>query len=535
MTAGFTRRLALALALVLLAFGLFVAALVRQVAVRAQDTGNQHLARGLAQHIVERWPALRAAGSSADDGAREALLRMLGTVNPAVQVYLLDADGSVAHYIGEPGMVRTPRVELDPVRRFLAGAALPLRGTDPMGGSPRPFSAAMFPLEPGQSRPPGYLYVVLQDAARAGAAANPPAWHGAVWIVTLAVAVALAIGALLLWRLTRPLQRLAARMHDFDISGPRQAHAITAAMAAATTAAVPAAAPGARPAKHGDDEVAAITSAFERLVERVSEQARCREAEASAHRDVMAGVAHDLRTPLTALQGHLEALARPAPAGADIPAAQRQALLDAALGQSSKVRRLTQQLFELATLQSTDDLPHREPFRLDELVSDTVQKFDPGVAGRRVALVVGQAQAAQPIVLDGDLHLIERALSNLIDNAVRHAGGSGPVQVSLHCEGPQVQVRVADGGIGLPPELARRLDAGQPVREPPRQRPGGGIGGLGLAIAQRIALLHGGRLHTLPVAGAGTVLALALPLLAPSAGSGQALRAHHAHHAHQAD
>ena len=503
MKAGFTRRLALALALVLLAFGLFVALLVRQVAVQAQDSGSQYLAHGLARHIVERWPALRTAGSpgssDADQSAREALLRMLGTVNPAVQVYLLDADGTVAHYIGEPGMVRTPRVDLEAVRQFLAGAPLPLRGTDPMGGSPRPFSAAMFAPEPGQTRPPGYLYIVLQDATRAGAAvgaAAQPVWPSAVWIVLLAVVVALAIGAVLLWQLTLPLQRLAARMHAFGIGGPQP---VPAAQKASSTA----------------DEVSAIAHAFERLAERVSEQARSREAEAAAHRDVMADVAHDLRTPLTALHGHLEALARPVGAMPGAPADERQALLAAALGQSSKVRRLTQQLFELATLQSTDDLPQREPFRLDELVSDTVQKFDPGVAGRRVALVVGGAPAPQPIVLDGDLHLIERALSNLIDNAVRHAGSAEPVQVSLHCEGRQVQVRVADRGGGLPAELVRRLDTGQPVREPPRMRPGGGIGGLGLAIAQRIALLHGGSLRALPVVGAGTMLALALPLPLP--------------------
>jgi|GEM_PF-246850 len=521
MKAGFTRRLALAMALVLLAFGLFVAVLVRQVAVQAQDGGSQYLAYGLARHIVERWPALRGVGSGGSPGAegsagtpnvhdaehsaRESLLRMLGTVNPAVQVYLLDADGTVAHYIGEPGMVRTPRVDLGPVRQFLGGSPLPLHGTDPMGGSPRPFSAAMFAPEPGQVLPPGYLYIVLQDATRAGTATAQPAWQGAVWILLLAVVVALAIGAVLVWQLTLPLQRLAARMHAFGIDGPQRAYAAHTA-------------PGA------EDEVSAIASAFERLAERVSEQARSREAEAAAHRDVMADVAHDLRTPLTALHGHLEALARPGGAGLTTQEPQRQALLTAALGQSSKVRRLTQQLFELATLQSTDDLPQREPFRLDELVSDTVQKFDPGLSGlsgRRVALVVGGAQAQQPIVLDGDLHLIERALSNLIDNAVRHAGSDEPVQVSLHCEGLHVQVRVADRGGGLPGELLRRLDTGQPVREPPRVRPGGGIGGLGLAIAQRIALLHGGSLRALPMAGTGTTLALALPLLAAPGGAGR--------------
>ena len=101
---------------------------------------------------------------------------------------------------------------------------------------------------------------------------------------------------------------------------------------------------------------------------------------------MMASVAHDLRTPLTALHGHLE-VARPA------TSRQRRAcasgVLQAALAQSNKVRRLSQQLFELAALQSTDQVLHRERFRLDELVADAVQKFElsahaaAGDAGRR--------------------------------------------------------------------------------------------------------------------------------------------------------
>jgi signal transduction histidine kinase len=269
------------------------------------------------------------------------------------------------------------------------------------------------------------------------------------------------------------------------------------------TAHGPASAP---PQPQGHDEVAAIGQAFELLSARIALQAQQREAQAAAHREVMAGVAHDLRTPLTALHGHLEAAqALPALPPACAPH------LAAALAQSNTLRRLTQQLFELALLQATQELPLREPFRLDELLSDTVLKFHPGSARPGVALLL---PAAEPVCLEGDLHLIERALSNLIDNAVRHAPGSSPVRVSLQRDAAQVQVLVEDQGPGLPPDLARRLDAGQPVRDLLSQRPGGRSGGLGLAIAQRIAQLHGGSLRTVPGPPCGARLALALPLTA---------------------
>ena len=172
-------------------------------------------------------------------------------------------------------------------------------------------------------------------------------------------------------------------------------------------------------------------------------------------------------------------------------------------------RSLSQQLFELATLQSTDQVLHRERFSLDELVTDAVQKFDLH-AGPAPVVLVGAPPGR--LELDGDLQLVERALSNLIDNALRHAPGAMPVRVSLQRDGAQAQVWVEDGGPGLSDELVQRLSQDQSLRDPPIRRAGGGIGGLGLAIAQRVALLHGGSLRPLPAPQGGTRLCLALPL-----------------------
>ncbi|MCE2908389.1 MAG: sensor histidine kinase, partial [Burkholderiaceae bacterium] len=123
---SFTTRLSLALALLLLGYGAFVALIGRQFAHEQAQESLQRLSHGLAQHIVSRWPEITAAGPAGaagaadDDGAaRQALLQMLMAVNPGVQVYLLDADGRVRHYIGEPGMVREYQVDLDAVRAFL--------------------------------------------------------------------------------------------------------------------------------------------------------------------------------------------------------------------------------------------------------------------------------------------------------------------------------------------------------------------------------------------------------------------------------
>ena len=122
--------------------------------------------------------------------------------------------------------------------------------------------------------------------------------------------------------------------------------------------------------------------------------------------------------------------------------------------------------------------------------------------------------------MHGDLQLIERALTNLIDNALRHAPGVAPVRVSLQRAGGEARIWVEDSGPGLPADLSQRLSNGLSVRETPVRRAAtaqtggmcGGIGGLGLAIAQRVAQLHGGSLLPLPAPAGGTRLCLALPL-----------------------
>ncbi len=121
---SFTARLTLALALLLLAYGALVGLLGRHVAAEHEQEALQRLSHGLARHIVEHWPEITLTDpDQADRAARAALLSMLMVVNPGIQVYVLDADGRVEAYIGDPGMVRQEQVDLQAVRNFMAGAA----------------------------------------------------------------------------------------------------------------------------------------------------------------------------------------------------------------------------------------------------------------------------------------------------------------------------------------------------------------------------------------------------------------------------
>ncbi len=483
---SFTARLCFAFAALLSGFGVAVSLVGAQLLAHQRQETLQRLSQGLARHIVAQWPALSQPLDASSRPRLDEVLDMLMIVNPAIEVYLLDANGRIRLYLGDASKLRQDRVDLAPVREFLGGGTLPIRGTDPKSlDKTGVFSVA--PLNRAASSVEGYLYVVLQGQASsqiAGRVSLSHFWLGALSMLGATLATTLALGLLTFTQLTRPLRELARAMRGYRAGAGRE-HAVSEA---------------------SGDEVEAMADAFADLTARIEGHMEQAQRSQSAHREVVVNLAHDLRTPLTALHGHLEALQRELPAS---PTASRH--LQVALAQSDKVRRLSQQLFELASLQASQHVPQVERFRLDELVSDAVQKFDFMPGGPSVS-VLGTSPG--PIVIEGDLQLIERAIANLIDNARRHAPGR--VQVGMQVvDGPFVSIRVEDQGPGLPAELRQRLDADQDLRDPPLRRAGGGFGGLGLAIVQRIAQLHGGLLRARDVEGGGNAVCLLLPL-APS-------------------
>lgn len=482
---SFTARLCIAFAALVAGFGVVVSLVGAQLLAHQRQETLQRLSQGLARHIVAQWPALSQPLDAASRPRLDEVLDMLMIVNPAIEVYLLDTSGRIRLYLGDARQLRQERVELAPLREFLRGGALPILGTDPKSAEGSGvFSVA--PLNRAANGNGGYLYIVLQGKASsqiAGRVSLSHIWLGALSMLAAALVATLTLGLLTFTQLTRPLRELARAMRGYR-PGKELAEA-----------------------EASGDEVGVMAAAFADLTARIEGHLDEVRENQAAHREVVANLAHDLRTPLTALHGHLEALQRELP---NSTTACRH--LQVALTQSDKVRRLSQQLFELASLQASRHAPQVERFRLDELVSDAVQKFDFLPGGASVSM---SGPSPGPVVIEGDLQLIERAIVNLIDNARRHAPGR--VQVDLQVAGPFASIRIEDEGPGLPAELRQRLEAGQDLRDPPLRRAGGGFGGLGLAIVQRIAQLHGGLLRVHDVEGGGSAVCLLLPL-APGGG-----------------
>jgi signal transduction histidine kinase len=301
-------------------------------------------------------------------------------------------------------------------------------------------------------------------------------------LVTL---LGLLAGLAALHLITRPLRQLTDAVRHLEADG---------------LAALDGAAPALAQARQGGGEISTLGKAFAGMTQRIAAQWRELTAQEQQRRELFANISHDLRTPLTSLHGYLETLLVKADT---LGEADRRRYLEIALGQSEKVGRLAQELFELARLEYGVVQPEMECFALADLVQDVFQKFELASQKRRQRLVADIAPGLPAVT--ADLGLIERVLTNLLDNAIRHTPEGGEIVVQLRAGVKGVRVEVSDTGPGISSELQQGLFV-----RPMFSSAGGRAGGLGLVIVKRILQLHGSDIRLLQRAEKGAVFSFQL-------------------------
>jgi two-component system OmpR family sensor kinase len=205
----------------------------------------------------------------------------------------------------------------------------------------------------------------------------------------------------------------------------------------------------------------------------------------------LADAAHELRTPIAVVHARAERGLRDGATDEDL-----RAISTAAAGAAATIG----DMLELARLDAGRALGEREPLRLDALVSlCATERSVPGVEVR--------VDAPEPVVVPGDERLLNRAIGNLIENAVRHGGAGGLVEITVDRAGSLARVRVADHGPGIAPGQRQRVF--ERFHRASAAAPGGS--GLGLPIARLVAAAHGGTLELDP-SGPGATFVLSLPV-----------------------
>ena len=485
--ATLSRRLSLVFAVLLLTCCGVSAWLQTQSSGRYEQEVVQRLSGGLAARIAGSAELMARGGLNQD--AVSALFGKLMDVNPSVEVYVLAPDGRVVAQDAPPGRLKRERVDTAPIRRLLANERLPIVGDDPRSADARKvFDAAPLKVD-GQDA--GYVYVVLQGEAHDALAANVSAdnvLRTTLWSMALVALLGLLAGISAFWLITRPLRELTAAVKRFETDG------IDALAREAPTFE--------RLARSGG-EIALLGDAFARMSRRITEQWRELTLQDQQRRELFANISHDLRTPLTSLHGYLETLLIKS---GTLDEADRRRYLEIALGQSRKVGRLAQELFELARLEYGVVKPEKESFALADLVQDVFQKFELAAEARQQELLP-DISPGLPVV-KADLGMIERVLTNLLDNAIRHTPAGGRIEVQLRAADEGVQVQISDTGPGIPNELRKGLFT-RPAFMSGGRADGSG-GGLGLVIVQRILQLHGSDIRLVQQPEKGAVFRFSL-------------------------
>lgn len=480
-------KLAITLAVLFLLLGALFFTVMRATFESQQLAAEQQLNHSLAQRLVREY--LTASGGLTAEADRSLFDAMM-SINPTIELYRLGLDGRVLSCSVPMGRVVREFVDLEPVRRFLDGTARwPLKGDDPR--DPRRtkiFSVA--PILQG-SEVAGYLYIVIGGEQQESVTRRFAMDHtlmSALWLIGGGLVLGLVAGFAAFGLLTTRLQRLAQAMDRFRSSNFAQKVPYLAGPDVANA-----------------DEIDRLGHTYNQMADRIIDQLQELRDNDSARRDLIANVSHDLRTPLASLRGYLDTLLLK---GDALSERERAFYLETAARQSERLGNLVAQIFELAKLDAGDIKLTREPFVIEELIQDVVQQFRIRAEGKGVALTM--AAGARSHFANADIGLTERALGNLIDNAIRHTESGGSVTVSIRTDGSMIEIAVADTGSGIPKEALPHVFERSFTLDRSRSSTAGGSG-LGLAITKRIVELHGGRITVDSVVGEGTRFAFLLP------------------------
>jgi len=448
---------------------------------------NADIAMYLADEITQ------TVSGSIDRNLTDQLFRTMPIVNPDVQLYLLDQEGNVLSSSAVEEQVLRKQVPLEPLQKFLApGSTFPIFAQDPLTlQTDVTFAAAQLEVN---HEVMGYLYITLRgEGSMFGGSSKLISTIGVAALLG-SLLVSLLAGLYVFRRITSRLQWLSAEIETFRRLGFKQAQSYRLNVQ-----------------DKSDDEIAKLGASYDAMANRIMHQIDLLEAQDQNRRSFIANISHDLRTPLTATQGYIEMLLQK---GEGVDAKQREKYLGVALKHSRRLEKLIKGLFELAKLEDMSETIDEEMVSLTEIVGDVHQGCLPQAAEKDISIRTYGAD--RPYWVLGDLALIDRAISNIVTNAIQYTPEGGEIVVSLDetQDRKWVRISVQDNGPGIEPEVINNIF--KRFYRADNEHSEKGNAGLGLAITQRIVELHGDTL-TVESTGKGSRFSFHLPLGGPIA------------------
>ena len=459
--------------------------------LQQQLADKQILNRNLASDLVEElnW----SSTDSINDQKWQDNLKMFMSVNPGIEVYILDRDGNVMVSGLAGDKVFQKNIDTIPILQHIEGDHMyPLIGQDPKQDElNKPFTVAPVP---DTKNIQGYLYVVLESQQQIDFESGKKAKY--FWLISLyLLAVSLTIGfliAILIFRkYTARIEKLTHEVSLFknkDLGNNQYQSRFKNDL--------------------NNDELAYLSHTFDTLATHIQSQFSYIQAINENRRNLLAGISHDIRTPLTALQGHLEILLKKSDR---LSSEKRKDYLQISIKNAVRIGKLIEDLFQLSKLQAKEVELKKEEFNIEELAQDVALMLRPMAQAKGNELELNVSCEVIPTV-KADIGLIERVLENLISNAINYTD-LGQIVVGISNDNDNVRISVSDNGMGIHPDDQKNIFL--PYYQINSHNAHRCKSGLGLAICKNILSLHEQSIEVSSKLGHGSCFSFSLDAVNP--------------------
>jgi len=478
-------KISLVLVGILVLVGAIYVGITSQLAEKFYQERNQRLNAEIAAHIItEVKPFI---DGELTESATNDIMHHMMAINPSIEVYILDPSGKILTYVAPYKKVKLESVDLAPIKRFIQQKGEQyITGDDPRNpGLHKVFSAA--PIISEGDALQGYVYVVL--ASEEYQSVSDYMYSSYVLRLGgrsffIALGVSLLLGLFVIWLITKNLNKIITTVNAFR-KGEMSAR-------------IPVKSTG------GINDLAI---AFNEMADTIVGNIEDLKSMENLRRELVGNVSHDLRTPLAVIHGYIETLMMKKD---NLSEAEREKYLNIILESTEKLRKLVDELFELSKLEAKQVSPKKEPFSIQELINDLVQKYQLLATEKNISIQTSTEASRSTSMVYADVGLIERVLQNLIDNALKFTPKNGLITLQTDHSKEFVEINVSDNGPGIPKEqvpfIFDRYHIGDKRISLDKNNTG-----LGLAIVKKILEIHDATIELKSRINQGTTFKFHLP------------------------
>jgi signal transduction histidine kinase len=413
-------------------------------------------------------------------------------INPSIEVYLLDTDGKIIIFYPDDNALKLDYIDLEPVKEFIKTEGKEfVIGIDPKN----PKAEKVFSAVPAYENDilMGYIYVILASEEFESTMQflfDSYILRIGLRSMSITLAAAVIITLIALGFIMSNIKQITTVVREFKNGNF-----------------------SAKIKRKRNDELGEIADTFNEMAETIVRNMEEMKTMDNLRRELVANVSHDLRTPLATIQGYLETILIKSDS---LTEEEKKKYIQTIYSSAARLNKLVEELFELSKLEARETKPKPEPFSLAELAQDVHQK-NLILANAKKINFTSKFPHDLPLVY-ADLGMIERALQNLIENAIKFTPEGGNILLKIEHINETVQLNIKDNGYGISfddlPHIFNRYGKGKRNSIKDNQPDSGGLG-LGLSIVKKILEIHNINLEVESQEGKGTTFSFNMPVYQP--------------------